>query len=108
MTALRGATTVGTATESSTTKRGRQAADDSPPTRESTPEIKVDTTEFISLEYIDNEDGAGVGKDKSPESRTHLKVFHLPGQARGHPVALSMAHNNKHRCKKLRNTSFMV
>ena len=33
VTALRGATTVGTATESSTTKRGRQAADDSPPTR---------------------------------------------------------------------------
>ena len=44
MTALRGATIVGAAVESSTSKRGRQAADDSPPTRgrqrRSTPESR--------------------------------------------------------------------
>ena len=56
---------------------------------QTTPEIKVDTTGFIGPAYFDNEDGADVGKDKPPESRTHLKAYHLPGQAKDHPVALS-------------------
>jgi len=84
------------------------ANEDSSPSNQTTPEINDDTSEFMGQAYLDNEDGADVSKDKPPESRTQLKVYHILGQAKDHPVALAVAHNYKHRGMELRFMSPMV
>ena len=70
-------------------------------------EASSDTSEFMGLAYFDNEDAADDGKD-DPSERSYMHIYHLPGQAKKLPVALSMAYHYQHRGRELWDMSSLV